>query len=450
MFDFSKIKKYFSGNGESSDNLNDFMKKKQGLIGISVLGFLVLGTVVLHSLAVSKHKASPIVDNNNKATAVDGILSTDFTQKDELSALEQQQDQVDALKKQLANLSKSSEDDMSSQRDSLIKEIKLIIANNNKSTATKLPAKPLANLTASADEPFSDNMQSNDGSDINYNNQIETIKFNYTVPNNVSNNVPIKDVSLKNDKTYVPAGTFATSVLLEGADTNASVNGQSDTSPILVRILTDGTLPNGHHSYLRGCFVLASMYGDISSERGEARLTNISCTRPDGSILERKVEGYLSFAGKEGIKGRPVMRNGKILMMAGMSGMLSGFGSAMQSSTQMQSISPLGATTTINPNKVFESGAYGGASTGMNQLANYYIKRADQYHPIIEIGSGTVATVIFQSGFSLVDDTNQPNTANNVAENNDNSDDEMRAILKQAQAEQLSKSQSSAPFSNVN
>ena len=122
------------------------------------------------------------------------------------------------------------------------------------------------------------------------------------------------------------------------------------------------------------------------------------------------MQGYLSFAGKEGIKGIPVMRNGKILVMAGISGMLSGFGSALQQSIRTQSISPFGTTSTVNSNKVWQNGVYGGVGTAMNQLANYYIKRADQYHPIIEIGSGTVATVIFQSGFSLVDDDQVVNT----------------------------------------
>ncbi|MEG2665180.1 MAG: conjugal transfer protein TraB, partial [Hafnia sp.] len=31
----------------------------------------------------------------------------------------------------------------------------------------------------------------------------------------------------------------------------------------------------------------------------------------------------------------------------------------------------------------------------------YYIKRAEQYHPIIPIGAGTEVTVVFQKGFQL-------------------------------------------------
>jgi conjugal transfer pilus assembly protein TraB len=264
-------------------------------------------------------------------------------------------------------------------------------------------------------------------------------------------------------KNYVPAGTFARVVLLEGADANASVNAQSDTSGILVRVLDHGTLPNGHRNHLKGCFILASIYGDISSERGEARLTKISCTRHDGSIFEKKVQGYLSFAGKEGIKGTPVMRNGKILAMAGISGMLSGVGSALQTAAQTQTVSPLGTTSVINSNQVMQNAGFGGAATAMDHLAGYYVKSADQYHPIIEIGSGTVATVIFQSGFSLLDkeqekrlrehkrhheETHRGSASVNLDSVTKSSADEVKRLLKQAQ--KISQPSNGSPFSNAN
>jgi conjugal transfer pilus assembly protein TraB len=195
--------------------------------------------------------------------------------------------------------------------------------------------------------------------------------------------------------------------------------------------------------------VLASIYGDISSERGEARLTKISCTRKDGSILEKKVQGYLSFAGKEGIKGTPVTRNGRILAMAGLSGMFSGVGSALKAAAQTQSISALGATTTVNSDQIWQSGAYGGAESAMSQLSSYYIKRADQYHAVIEIGSGTVATVIFQSGFSLKDEEESVGGKKSFRRGaSSGSAEESRDLLKKAQASSSIKTK--LPFSNVN
>jgi conjugal transfer pilus assembly protein TraB len=165
------------------------------------------------------------------------------------------------------------------------------------------------------------------------------------------------------------------------------------------------------------------------------------------------------------------MRNGKILTMAGISGMLSGFGNALAQGSQTQSISPLGATTTVSPSQVWQSGAYTGASTAMGQLASYYIKRADQYHPVIDIGSGTVATVIFQTGFSLLPKSSSDNQSQNIASNSNNSSNqtsgndasEIKSLLKENQMLSQEKMQSqtqvadsnansdtqSAPFSNV-
>ncbi|KJW76377.1 conjugal transfer protein TraB, partial [Enterobacter hormaechei subsp. steigerwaltii] len=34
-------------------------------------------------------------------------------------------------------------------------------------------------------------------------------------------------------------------------------------------------------------------------------------------------------------------------------------------------------------------------------LSEYYIKRAEQYHPVIPIGAGNEVTVVFQDGFQL-------------------------------------------------
>lgn len=474
MINFEKIKKYFFASDEGESNLNQFMKKKQNRVGIIVLVVMILFFIIIHALSEKKQainkKTTP-----SKIAVVDGVLSTDFTQKEELSALEQQQSQMDSLEGNLKKLNQDTEKnatDKKEEKKQLIDEINRIIEKKesdsnkiNKTIHVNSDNQTAENISpVSSDSPVSNEDQTQFSSPVveSDSHQIETIQFHYGEStlndtknqfnsSNVQNasDVDPKDGShLKTPRTYVPAGTFAKAVLLEGADANASVNGQSATSPILLRILSRGTLPNGHHSHLKGCFVLASIYGDISSERGEARLEKISCTRKDGTILERKVEGYLSFAGKEGVRGQPVMRNGKILAMAGMSGMLSGFGSALQQSTQTQSVSPLGATTTINPSQVWENGAYGGASTAMSQLAGYYIKRADQYHPIIEIGSGTVATVIFEDGFSLNDPEEDVEKTSDVNTTQNNNSVEMKNLLMQAQ--KMSNTQNNSPFSNTN
>jgi conjugal transfer pilus assembly protein TraB len=46
-------------------------------------------------------------------------------------------------------------------------------------------------------------------------------------------------------------------------------------------------------------------------------------------------------------------------------------------------------------------GIGGGSSKAAQTLGDYYIKRAEQYHPVIPIGAGNEVTMVFQDGFQL-------------------------------------------------
>lgn len=475
MRDFIKnIKKVLQGDGEGEKSLNRFMKKKQMLYGV-IFGVCI--AVLFITVNVLSNHGSQDQEGGVKkvqTTDVDGVITEDFNEKNEESALEQQQSKVSLLQKKVEDMEKRIKESQKNNsgriemNEAKVKQIEALYKARSTLTTKQRTSEYSAEANRKHEAlltptPIPKNKKT---SHPFRSTELQVIKFHYQEkgspegrkydPYGLARDRQDDPTASrkKTPKNYVPAGTFARVVLLEGADANASVNAQSDTSGILVRILDNGTLPNGHHSHLKGCFVLASIYGDISSERGEARLTKMSCTRKDQSIFERKVQGYLSFSGKEGIKGTPVMRNGKILAMAGLSGMLSGVGSALQEASQTQTVSPLGSTSVIDSNKIWQNGVFGGASSAMDHLANYYVKRADQYHPVIEIGSGTVATVIFQSGFSLIDGDKEGRKqfkTNKIPdekkEKSLESEFEVRRLLKQAQKASHNSTQS--PFSNV-
>ena len=48
-----------------------------------------------------------------------------------------------------------------------------------------------------------------------------------------------------------------------------------------------------------------------------------------------------------------------------------------------------------------QAGLGGGVSSAAKTLSDYYIKRAEQYHPVIPIGAGNEVTLVFQDGFQL-------------------------------------------------
>lgn len=197
---------------------------------------------------------------------------------------------------------------------------------------------------------------------------------------------------------YIPSGSFAPAMVIEGADANAAVTGSSDPSPMQMRLTGTLRLPNDETYDLTGCMVTAAAHGDISSERALLRTDRLSCKK-DGKTIDMTVDGHVSFKGKNGIKGEPVMRNGKIIGWAGAAGIVDGLGSGI-AKVGSETVG-VGAVSSMSGSDVARGALGGGASQVGKTLSDYYIKRAEQYHPIIPIGAGTEVTVVFQKGFQL-------------------------------------------------
>lgn len=223
------------------------------------------------------------------------------------------------------------------------------------------------------------------------------------IDNDVLDLKPAKNgLPKKNPETFVPSGTFAEAIMLGAADASAGVNSQANPSPMLFRIVAEGTLPNHKKSHLKNCVVTAAVVGDISSERGQIRLERMSCTFPNGEIVEQAVEGTVfGMDAKNGVRGNPVWREGALLGRAAVAGTLSGIGSGISQSYTTNSISPLGTTQTVSGGDIFKYGAAQGTANAMEKLAEYNIRRAEQYHPIIQLTAGQPVDVVFLKGFFL-------------------------------------------------
>lgn len=209
---------------------------------------------------------------------------------------------------------------------------------------------------------------------------------------------PKDPASKKKKYPYIPTGSFAKSMLIEGADANASVIGNTATVPMQARIIGRVEMPNGRTSNMNGCFVSMEAYGDVSSERAIVRLRKMSCMFGD-DVIDQPLEGHVSFMGKNGVKGEVVMRNGKVLGFAWGAGFLDGIGQGVNRASQ-QTVG-VGAVAGIGAGDVLKSGVGGGVSKAAQTLGDYYIKRAEQYHPVIPIGAGNEVTVVFHEGFQL-------------------------------------------------
>lgn len=217
-------------------------------------------------------------------------------------------------------------------------------------------------------------------------------------------------ISGKTTKNYVPVGSFVKAILLNGLLAATSVTGQANPRPVLLRILDVGQLPNHAHSRLKDCFVIGAGIGDISSERAYIRLETLSCTRKNNQIIEFPVYGtVVGPDGRDGIYGRMIWADQKLLKNALRAGLVSGLSQGVSQNFVTKTISPTLGWQTLMSDKVLQYGASSAASTASEKLADYYLKRSDQYQPVVEIDAGTLVDIVFlKQGFYLQEPNNSP------------------------------------------
>src|SRR5262249_46297524 len=85
-------------------------------------------------------------------------------------------------------------------------------------------------------------------------------------------------------------------------------------------------------------------------------------------------------------------------------GLISGFGKSYSDSLQPPAAITSGGTVALGTQSVsnaFRAGAGEGIKKSGDTLSDYYIKRAEQYQPVISIPAGIDIEVVFLEGFSL-------------------------------------------------
>lgn len=215
-----------------------------------------------------------------------------------------------------------------------------------------------------------------------------------------------KEKNLKTVETTIPAGAFAKTVLLSGLDASSAMNASSDPRPMLLRIIDHGTLPRRFQTDLKDCHCTAGAYGDLSSERVYARLEKLTCVeRKTGEIIETLVAGYVAGSdGKAGIRGIVASKDGQFLARSLMGGIFSGLSNVANPQNRKPQMNPfVGAGAGVpmagpSIGENFTSGMAGGATTALDRLSQYYIDRAEQLQPVIQIAAGQVVDIVFTEG----------------------------------------------------
>ncbi|WP_299006899.1 TrbI/VirB10 family protein [uncultured Shewanella sp.] len=413
------FKKDPEGHFEQGASLNDETKKRNWLfVGVIAVLLMVLG--LGYEFFTKKSKKPTAV---TQPIDFGAVIDSDFTEKDNQSALSaqqailnEQQKKIDSLTKTIESLrlnNTSIKQDLKRDSDKMLAKMNALIATfqqtsiatidntttsaqADNSTSSEEFGAPKLPPRASVSTRYQSDGYSNDELNVSIpasNAGIDTFELTWT---STQDSEPYK----RTVDNYVPAGSFVTAVVTGGADANAGVNGQSDTAPIVFQTLNDGTLPNGAASRLKNCTIIGAVYGEISSSRGIVRTQRLSCIFDD-EIIDLSVEGTVFNYGRNGIRGTTILKNGKIVQMAGVAGILTGLGETGKALSQTTSTSALGTTSTINSSDALMNLAGSATASVGSKLADYYINLAEQYHPIIELNPGNVVNIVFLKGFPL-------------------------------------------------
>lgn len=210
----------------------------------------------------------------------------------------------------------------------------------------------------------------------------------------------------ENPEIYIPSGSMMEGVLLTGMDAPTGNGSASEPYPVTIRLTSLAHLPNRFTTNVRECLVLAAGFGRLDSERVHLRTEMLSCILNDNSVIDMPLEGYITGEdGKVGLRGTVVERTGQLLMRAGLAGLGSGFSEALKPQ-RVQSVQTGNAAGGIqfeppDTGDVLTVGAYAGAATAMEKLSDYYLERADQIFPIIEVDAMRVVGIHLTAGVTM-------------------------------------------------
>ena len=195
----------------------------------------------------------------------------------------------------------------------------------------------------------------------------------------------------------IPAGTSVKAILVSSVDAPCGIYSKSDPQPIKLRIIDNGHLPKEVEAQLKGGLIIASAYGDISTERIYVRIERLTKVKQSGEFIETSVTGFVSGEdGKFGIRGSVVDKSEKIIANAAKSGFLGGIGGILQSAVSKHEVNQFSFD-------VVKQGCASGASSAFDMLADYYIKRAEQVMPVIQVTAGRTVDITFTHQADLGD-----------------------------------------------
>tara|TARA_R110000822_G_scaffold66912_7_gene163336 strand:+ start:304 stop:1623 length:1320 start_codon:yes stop_codon:yes gene_type:complete len=215
----------------------------------------------------------------------------------------------------------------------------------------------------------------------------------------------ISPLLVEDSPEYLPPNSYAPAKVIVGVDASVGVASQSDPLPVVLRITgpARSVVKNGKllTTNITGCIVNGAARGDLSSEKVYVKLARMTCDQPGGRVAVSEVKGFISFAGKSGVRGRVVSREGSLVSQALLAGIVGGFGrgfSANANGIFSGQIGADGKRDSLSGADILTGGLGQGAGDAADTVSKYLIERAEQYQPVVEMPTGIDVEIVFLDG----------------------------------------------------
>lgn len=396
---FDRLKLRLNRYFVASESEPQAVRKKHIRVGIGIFILFITGYIVILVLDSSSPKNSSTIAHKEKIAAnTSGIKELAKGVSNEQTWTEIRGKEVDELR------SKQSEIDT--------KQSELETKVNNEKVSKEEVNKLISAVKAELEGEYNQKLAST-VTDIR-------AEFESKVPEGLHESKIIKQKKkIKKIGEYIPANSYAQAKLIAGVDAGVGISSEANPRQTLLRITGEVVSAGIGADYVKterliGCLLSAKAVGDISSEKAYLDGVLLTCAVDKHTAVEVPVKAYITSHAKSGIRGEVVSREGDMVLKSFLSGLASGFGSGIQQMSQPGfSMSGSGFSSSApKAGDIFRSGIGSGASNSTDALSQYFIKRAEQYQPVISVDEGIEVYVVFQEGFSLKDDEDK-NEKNN-------------------------------------
>ena len=213
-------------------------------------------------------------------------------------------------------------------------------------------------------------------------------------------------VVVEDSPDYLPPNSYAPARVIVGVDASTGVASQTDPLPVVLRITgpARSVMQNGKvlTTRIQGCVVNGAARGDLSSEKVYVKLARMTCDQPGGRVAVSEVKGFISFAGKSGVRGRVVSREGSLVSQALLAGIVGGFGRGFSANANSVfsgvTTNPDGSRSKLSAGDILGGGLGQGAADAADTVSKYLIERAEQYQPVVEMPTGIDVEIVFLDG----------------------------------------------------